>query len=721
MKYTIAHTSSRRIRLHVAAVRMTTAECCALEYTLKQASFVTDAAVYEATCDAVVFLESTAEDQDALFRLLDAFTFDSVDPELIEADIKGRELNRYYRRRLIFGILRGLFRRLFLPLPIRIALTVISSLPFLAKGARSLLQGRIDVSVLDAAAITASMVRGDFGTAASVMVLLRIGDLLEEWTYRKSVSDLAKALSLKSDKVWMKTTGDDVLMNVSEIREGDRIVVRTGGLIPLDGRVISGCMTVNQSALTGESVPVEKMPGGYAYAGTVVEEGECVLEVTKAFGHGKYDQIAAMIEESGKLKSRTEAKAYHLADSLAPYSLFGSAATWLLTGNAEKALSFLMVDFSCALKLSMPLAVLSAIREAEEFGISVKGAKFLEAVAEADTCVFDKTGTLTNACPVLVDLITFDGADATECLRLAACLEEHYPHTIANAVVEGAKKRGITHDEVHTDIQYVVAHGIASLIGGERALIGSYHFIFEDEGCVSEESEREKLDAIPTEYTHLYLAVSGRLKAVLCIFDPLREEAADTIRGLRELGITRICMITGDNRHTADAVAASLDLDCCYSEVLPSDKAGFIRKEQAAGRKVLMVGDGVNDAPALSEADAGIALNSGSAIAKEISDIMITSGSLRSLLTLRRLSMVLMKRIRNNYRFTISFNAFLIALGAFGVLPSSVSALLHNTSTIVSGLNSMTPLLGMKEEIKSRDLKASASDEYQMNTPMPSR
>ena len=697
MKYTIAHSSSKRIRLHIAAVRMTVRESCALEYYLNQSEFVKDVKVYECTCDAVVIIEDLLENHAAFFKLLDDFSFDSVDEELIVADIKGRELTRRYQRKLVWTILKAFLKRLFLPLPVRIAVTVINSIPFVAKGVRSLVHGRIDVAILDAAAITASMARGDFDTAASVMTLLKVGDILEEWTYRKSVSDLAKAMTLKVDKVWMKTDREDILVNVSDIRSGDRIIVRTGGLIPLDGRVISGCMTVNQSSLTGESVPAEKMPGGYVYAGTVVEEGECVLEVTKPFGRGKYDQIAAMIEESGKLKSKSETKAYHLADSLVPYSLAGSGATWLFTRNAEKALSFLMVDFSCALKLSMPLAVLSAIREAEEAGISVKGGKFLEAVSQADTIVFDKTGTLTNACPVLEDVVTFNDASEEECLRIAACLEEHYPHTIANAVVDGAKKRGISHEELHTKIQYVVAHGIASLVGGQRAVIGSYHFVFEDEGCTMDENEREKLESIPDEYTHLYLAVGGKLKAVLCIFDPVREEAAATIMELRGLGISRVCMITGDNKHTADAVASRLNLDCCYAEVLPSEKAMFIQKEQSAGRKVLMVGDGVNDAPALSEADAGIAMNSGSAIAKEVSDIMITSGNLTSLITLRRLSMALMKRIQSNYRFTISFNAILIALGAFGILPTSASALLHNTSTIATGLSSMTPLLKGRE------------------------
>ena len=696
MKYTIAHTSSKRIRLHLAAVRMTVRESCALEYFLRQSELIRDVKVYECTCDAVILSDTLSRDRDAILQLLDTFTFDSVDEELIVADIRGRELSLHYQRKLIWTVIKRIIKRLFLPLPLRIAVTVIKSIPFIAKGIRSLAHGRIDVAVLDAAAITASMVRGDFTTAGSVMFLLKIGDLLEEWTYRKSVSDLAKAMTLKVDKVWLKTDADDILVNVSDVREGDQIIVRTGSLIPLDGRVISGCMTVNQSTMTGESVPVEKMPGGYAYAGTVVEEGECILEVTKTFGSGKYDQIAAMIEESGKLKSQTETKAFHLADSLVPYSLGGAGLTWLLTRSAEKAMSFLMVDFSCALKLSMPLAVLSAIREAEEAGVSIKGGKFLEAAADADTLVFDKTGTLTNACPSLAKIVTFDGADETEALRLAACLEEHYPHTIANAVVEAAKKRGITHAELHTSIQYVVAHGIASLIAGKRAVIGSYHFVFEDEGCIMNEDEREKLECIPDEYTRLYLAVGNRLKAVLCIIDPLREEAAETIGKLRELGIKRVCMMTGDNRHTAAAIAGRLNLDCYYAEVLPSDKAMFIRKEQENGHKVMMIGDGVNDAPALSEADAGIALGTGSAIAREVSDIMITSGSLESIVTLRRISQALMKRIRTNYRFTISFNAGLIALGALGILPASVSALLHNTSTIATGLNSMTPLLGEK-------------------------
>ncbi len=535
-----------------------------------------------------------------------------------------------------------------------------------------------------------------------MMFLLQTGDLLEDWTHRKSVNDLAGAMSLKVDRVWKRTDEGDVLTDVSVIRPGDRIVVRTSNVIPLDGKVVEGEASVNQASMTGESVPVIRRPGGYVYAGTIVEEGGCVIEVTRATGSGRYDQIVRMIEESEKLKSVTEERAFHLADRLVPYSLGGAALTWLLTRNIDKAVSFLMVDFSCALKLSMPLSVLSAIREAGEHGISVKGGKFLEAVAEAKTIVFDKTGTLTHATPSVVDVVTFDGTDATEDLRIAACLEEHYPHSIANAIVRCAGERGIRHDEMHSKVEYVVAHGISSrLEGHEKAVIGSYHFVFEDEGCAIPENETEKFRRLPTEYSHLFMAIDGRLKAAICIFDPLRGEAAEVVDAFHKLGLNKVCMMTGDNEHTASAIARKLDLDEYHAEVLPRDKAEFIQREHEKGRRVIMIGDGVNDTPALSEADAGIAVSDGAAIAREIADITISSDSLWQLVTLRKISRALMKRINENYRFIIGFNASLIAFGVLGILSPATSALLHNGSTLVTGIRSMSNLLKEDEDEKA--------------------
>ena len=613
-----------------------------------------------------------------------------------------RAMNRRYQEKMTALILGRVFRSLFFPKSLQIVWTVGKSVRFLGMGLKSLLRGRLEVSVLDAAAIAASMLRGDFSTASSVMFLLQTGDLLEDWTHRKSVNDLAGAMSLKADRVWKRTDEGDVLTDVSVIRPGDRIVVRTSNVIPLDGRVVEGEASVNQASMTGESVPVIRRPGGYVYAGTIVEEGGCVIEVTRATGSGRYDQIVRMIEESEKLKSGTEERAFHLADRLVPYSLGGAALTWLLTRNIDKAVSFLMVDFSCALKLSMPLSVLSAIREAGEHDISVKGGKFLEAVAEAKTIVFDKTGTLTHATPSVVDVVTFDGTDATEDLRIAACLEEHYPHSIANAIVRCAGERGIRHDEMHSKVEYVVAHGISSrLEGHEKAVIGSYHFVFEDEGCVIPENETEKFRRLPTEYSHLFMAIDGRLKAAICIFDPLRGEAAEVVDAFHKLGLNKVCMMTGDNEHTASAIARKLDLDEYHAEVLPRDKAEFIQREHEKGRRVIMIGDGVNDTPALSEADAGIAVSDGAAIAREIADITISSDSLWQLVTLRKISRALMKRINENYRFIIGFNASLIAFGVLGILSPASSALLHNGSTLVTGIRSMSNLLKEDEDEKT--------------------
>lgn len=702
MQYLILHESRQRLRLHVPRLNLTLREADILEAYLNSLSFVKSARVHERTGDAIVFFVNKGAGRPALLKALDRFSFVDESIAALAPEHSVRAMNRRYQEKMTALILGRVFRSLFFPKSLQIVWTVGKSVRFLGMGLKSLLRGRLEVSVLDAAAIAASMLRGDFSTASSVMFLLQTGDLLEDWTHRKSVNDLAGAMSLKADRVWKRTDEGDVLTDVSVIRPGDRIVVRTSNVIPLDGKVVEGEASVNQASMTGESVPVIRRPGGYVYAGTIVEEGGCVIEVTRATGSGRYDQIVRMIEESEKLKSGTEERAFHLADRLVPYSLGGAALTWLLTRNIDKAVSFLMVDFSCALKLSMPLSVLSAIREAGEHDISVKGGKFLEAVAEAKTIVFDKTGTLTHATPSVVDVVTFDGTDATEDLRIAACLEEHYPHSIANAIVRCAGERGIRHDEMHSKVEYVVAHGISSrLEGHEKAVIGSYHFVFEDEGCVIPENETEKFRRLPTEYSHLFMAIDGRLKAAICIFDPLRGEAAEVVDAFHKLGLNKVCMMTGDNEHTASAIARKLDLDEYHAEVLPRDKAEFIQREHEKGRRVIMIGDGVNDTPALSEADAGIAVSDGAAIAREIADITISSDSLWQLVTLRKISRALMKRINENYRFIIGFNASLIAFGVLGILSPATSALLHNGSTLVTGIRSMSNLLKEDEDEKA--------------------
>ena len=702
MQYLILHESRQRMRLRVPCLNLTLREADILEAYLNSLSFVKSARVHERTGDAIVFFVNKGAGRPALLKALDRFSFVDESIAALAPEHSVRAMNRRYQEKMTALILGRVFRSLFFPKSLQIVWTVGKSVRFLGMGLKSLLRGRLEVSVLDAAAIAASMLRGDFSTASSVMFLLQTGDLLEDWTHRKSVNDLAGAMSLKADRVWKRTDEGDVLTDVSVIRPGDRIVVRTSNVIPLDGRVVEGEASVNQASMTGESVPVIRRPGGYVYAGTIVEEGGCVIEVTRATGSGRYDQIVRMIEESEKLKSGTEERAFHLADRLVPYSLGGAALTWLLTRNIDKAVSFLMVDFSCALKLSMPLSVLSAIREAGEHDISVKGGKFLEAVAEAKTIVFDKTGTLTHATPSVVDVVTFDGTDATEDLRIAACLEEHYPHSIANAIVRCAGERGIRHDEMHSKVEYVVAHGISSrLEGHEKAVIGSYHFVFEDEGCVIPENETEKFRRLPTEYSHLFMAIDGRLKAAICIFDPLRGEAAEVVDAFHKLGLNKVCMMTGDNEHTASAIARKLDLDEYHAEVLPRDKAEFIQREHEKGRRVIMIGDGVNDTPALSEADAGIAVSDGAAIAREIADITISSDSLWQLVTLRKISRALMKRINENYRFIIGFNASLIAFGVLGILSPATSALLHNGSTLVTGIRSMSNLLKEDEDEKA--------------------
>ncbi|MCR5024693.1 MAG: heavy metal translocating P-type ATPase [Lachnospiraceae bacterium] len=693
MRYTIEHESLHTIRLHMAVPRMTLDEADVLEYYLKENKSIRDVQVNDRTATVIIRADNMEDSRTGILEYV--HKYDPDDPENIDLvpENTGRSLNRQFQDRLFLSVAGRLLRKVFLPVPMENVWTIFTGIKFISKGLKCLINGKIEVPVLDAAAISASMLMGDFDTASSVMFLLNTGEMLEDWTHRKSVGDLARAMSLKIGQVWLKTDGKDVLTDIRNIKAGDRISVHTSNVIPLDGTVIKGEISVNQALMTGESIPVTKTCGGYVYAGTVVEEGECVIEVTKAAGRGKYDEIVRMIEESEKLKSDTETKAFHLADSLVPYALLGTGITWLLTRNVTRAISFLMVDFSCALKLSMPLTVLSAIKEAGEHSISVKGGKFLEAVAKADTIVFDKTGTLTKAQPKVVDIVNFSGSDENEMLRIAACLEEHYPHSIANAVVEEANARGLKHDEMHTEIKYVVAHGIASEIDGKKAIIGSYHFIFEDERCEADDEDREKLRSLDPAYSHLYLAIDKKLMAVICISDPLRKEAAEVIKMLHDNGISKICMMTGDNRDTAERIASELDIDEFHAEVLPADKADFIKKEHDMGRKVIMVGDGINDTPALSEADTGIAISDGAAIAREIADITITAEDLHELVTMKKISDAMMDRIRSNYRFIIGFNGLLISLGVAGILTPSSSALLHNTSTVVTGLYSMTPLL----------------------------
>jgi ATPase, P-type (transporting), HAD superfamily, subfamily IC/heavy metal translocating P-type ATPase len=701
MRFVILHESSSRIRIHLPRYKMTMEQADILEYYLKNKPFVTHATIHDRTGDASIRYRGGTAGRKALLSALRDFSYTDEEAIALVPEHTSRELDHEYQEQMMKMIVLRYASKLFLPPWLRRGITIAKSFKFIKKGVKSLSKGKLEVATLDATAITVSMLREDFRTASSVMFLLNVGDTLGEWTRRKSVTDLASAMSLNITKVWKRTEDVDVLIDVKKVKPGDRIVVRTSNVIPLDGKVIEGSISVNQSTMTGESIPVHKERGGYVYAGTVVEDGNCVIEVAQSAGTGKYDQIVKIIEESEKLKSETEERAFHLADRLVPYSLAGTVITYLLTGNATRALSFLMVDFSCALNLSMPLSMLSAIKESSKYDIAVKGGKFLEAVAIADTIIFDKTGTLTHATPSVVDIVTFGDADQTESLRIAACLEEHYPHSVANAVVAEARNRNISHEEMHSKVEYVVAHGIASTINGSNAIIGSYHFVFEDMKCTVPEGEENKLDSLPTAYSHLYMAIDGVLQAVICIFDPLRDEAADVIKELYDLGVSKVCMLTGDNERTAAAVAEKLDLTEYRSGVLPEDKLAFIKAEHTAGRKVMMIGDGVNDAPALAEADVGIAVNEGAAIAREISDITISSDDLHRIVLLRKLSMQLMNRIDNNYRFIVAFNAALIGLGVSGILTPASSALFHNGSTILSGLYSTTSLLDeVEEEIK---------------------
>lgn len=644
MKCKILHTSAGRIRVHLCVNGMTLRQADVLEYYIRNIDGITDVKVYDRTADTVIFYCGSNK---RIIEALAAFSFESAENEGLVPDHTSRVLNREFEDKLVMKVLLRFASKSFLPAPIRAGMAIIRSVRYISAGLKSLLNGKLSVSVLDATAVTVSLVRGDFSTASSVMFMLGLGELLEDWTHKKSVSDLAGAMSLNVDKVWLKN-GEETLVSVSDVKEGDRIIVRTGNMIPLDGKVVKGEAAVNQASMTGEALPVRKVCGSYAYAGTVVEEGECVIEVEKVSGGGRYDRIVKMIEESEKLKSTAEDKASRLADRLVPYTLGGTVLTYMLTRNVTKTLAVLMVDFSCALKLSMPIAVLSAMRECNQYNISVKGGKFLEAAAKADTIVFDKTGTLTYAQPKVAKIVTFGNRAENDMLRLAACLEEHYPHSLANAVVEEAKARGLNHEEYHSKVEYVVAHGISSTVENRKVVIGSYHFVFEDENCRIPDGDEQKFADISDEYSHLYLAVSGVLTAVICISDPLRKEAKDAIKALHALGVKNVVMMTGDNEKTAAAVAREVGVDEYHAEVLPEDKAKFIREEKTAGRTVIMIGDGVNDTPALSEADVGIAINTGAAIAKEIADITISSEDLFEIVKLRELASALTKRIDRN-------------------------------------------------------------------------
>ena len=689
MKCTILHDLPGRLRVHLCCGRMSLSQADVLEYYLRAQDGVQDVKVYDRTQDAVVVYNGTRGD---VIAALASFSFAKAEGMELVPEHTSRELNREFEDKLAITLMRRCVSKLFLPAPITSALALFRSVKYIKEGFLALRHGGLSVAVLDATAITVSMTRGDFSTAGSVMFMLRLGEILEEWTRKKSVADLASAMSLRIDNVWLQANGTEILTKITDVKPGDRIVIRAGGMIPLDGKVAEGEAMVNQSSLTGESMPVPKRPGSPVYAGTVAEEGECVICVEKLSGSGRYDRVVRMIEESEKLKSTAEDKASRMADRLVPYTLAGTALTYLLTRNVTKMLSVLMVDFSCALKLAIPIAVLSAMRECNGYHISVKGGRFLEAVAKADTIVFDKTGTLTYAAPKVAQIVSFGGHDEAEMLRLAACLEEHYPHSMANAVVEEAKRRGLTHEEYHSQVQYLVAHGISSMVEGKKVVIGSAHFVFEDEGCRIPEGEQDKYNELSAAYSHLYLCVDGELAAVICIHDPLRREARDAIKALHKSGFVNVVMMTGDNRRTAESVAAEVGVDAVFAEVLPEDKASFIRQEKAKGHTVIMVGDGINDSPALSEADAGIAISTGAAIAREIADITIASEDLFALVTLRRLSIALMGRIRSSYRFIVGFNLALIALGAAGFLPPTTSALLHNGATLGISLKNMTDL-----------------------------
>ena len=700
MKCTILHEGKGRMRVHVEKVRMTLHRADVLEAYLNHNDAIVHAAVYERTGDVVITYTGK---RTAAIAILAGYKFDVAEYDALVTSADSRRLNREYQDKMFDLVAGRCLRKLFLPAPLDAAYTAFRSIRFLWKGVRCVLSRRLEVEVLDALSIGVSLLRGDFGTAGSVMFLLNLGSLLEEWTRKKSLDDLARSMALNVDKVWVRSQGTEVLVPLTKVRSGDEVVVRSGNMIPLDGTVLEGEAMVNQAALTGEAMPVRKAEGSTLYAGTVVEEGECVFIAKAEGGSNRYDKIVAMIEESEKLKSSTENRALVLADKLVPWCLGATVVTYLLTRNATRAISCLMVDFSCALKLSMPLAVLSAMRECGSYHITVKGGKYLEALSQADTIVFDKTGTLTRATPQVVEVVPFSGCNEREVLQLAACLEEHFPHSMANAVVRAAKERGISHEEMHSEVEYIVAHGIASRVGGQRVVIGSHHFVFEDEKCTIPTAEQAKFDALKPAYSHLYMAASGQLVGVICISDPLRPEAAAVLNGLRALGIRNTVMMTGDSERTAAAIAKQVGVDRFFAEVLPEDKANFVQQAKAEGHTVVMIGDGINDSPALSAADIGIAINSGAAIAREIADVTIKADSLEELVALKAIANSLQKRVHANYRFVLTFNSALIALGALGILQPASSAMLHNLSTIGISLKSMTNLL---PENKAPQLKA---------------
>lgn len=692
MKFTIKHESRGRMRVHMEQYRMTYEQADTLLYVIHNHRNVTFVKVYDRTADAVI---EYVGDREQIIELLRHFHYESANVPQTVIKTSGRELNNSYQEKLIGSVVWHYSKKLLLPWPIRIALTIGRSVKYIGIGLKCLLQRKIEVPVLDATAITVSLVTKDFSTASSIMFLLGIGELLEEWTHKKSVDDLARSMSLNVSKVWLRTPeNQEILVESSKIEKGDKVVVHMGNVIPFDGEVLDGDAMVNQASLTGESVPVQRTVGNTVFAGTVVEEGEITIRVKEVEGNNRFDQIVTMIEESEKLKSELEGKAEHYADKLVPWTLGATGLTYLLTRNVTKAMSILMVDFCCALKLAMPISVLSAIREASLYNVTVKGGKFLEAVAEADTIVFDKTGTLTKAHPTVVDVVNFnDEYSSDDMLRVAACLEEHFPHSMAKAVVDAASKKGLSHEEMHTKVEYIVAHGIATSINGKRTVIGSYHFVFEDEKCVVPAGKEQLFESLPLYYSHLYLAIEGKLSAVICIEDPLRDEAAAVVTSLKKAGISKVVMMTGDSERTASVIAKKVGVDEYYAEVLPEDKAAFVEREKAKGRKVIMIGDGINDSPALSAANVGIAISDGAEIAREIADITVGSDDLYQIVTLKYISNALMKRIKSNYRKIVGFNSGLIALGVAGVLPPTTTALLHNGSTILISVNSMKNLL----------------------------
>ena len=692
MKFTIKHELRGRMRVHMEQYRMTYEQADTLLYVIHNHRNVTFVKVYDRTADAVI---EYVGDREQIIELLRHFHYESANVPQTVIKTSGRELNNSYQEKLIGSVVWHYSKKLLLPWPIRTALTIGRSVKYIGIGLKCLLQRKIEVPVLDATAITVSLVTKDFSTASSIMFLLGIGELLEEWTHKKSVDDLARSMSLNVSKVWLRTPeNQEILVESSKIEKGDKVVVHMGNVIPFDGEVLDGDAMVNQASLTGESVPVQRTVGNTVFAGTVVEEGEITIRVKEVEGNNRFDQIVTMIEESEKLKSELEGKAEHYADKLVPWTLGATGLTYLLTRNVTKAMSILMVDFCCALKLAMPISVLSAIREASLYNVTVKGGKFLEAVAEADTIVFDKTGTLTKAHPTVVDVVNFnDEYSSDDMLRVAACLEEHFPHSMAKAVVDAASKKGLSHEEMHTKVEYIVAHGIATSINGKRTVIGSYHFVFEDEKCVVPAGKEPLFESLPLYYSHLYLAIEGKLSAVICIEDPLRDEAAAVVTSLKKAGISKVVMMTGDSERTASVIAKKVGVDEYYAEVLPEDKAAFVEKEKDKGRKVIMIGDGINDSPALSAANVGIAISDGAEIAREIADITVGSDDLYQIVTLKYISNALMKRIKSNYRKIVGFNSGLIALGVAGVLPPTTTALLHNGSTILISVNSMKNLL----------------------------